>query len=70
MKKKQIEILCDEVEKEIAEMYENAKPATATYADELLLAVYREMWKDAICTGSHGLRTNITEYLTSKNLLK
>jgi len=38
-------------------------------AEELLVAVYREMWKDAICTGSHGLRENITEYVKKHKLI-
>lgn len=38
--------------------------------DALLLAVYREMWNKSFWEGgSHGLRTNITEYLKSKQLI-
>lgn len=45
------------------------KPIQVNQADQLLMDIYREMWKDAFCTGSHGLRTNITEYLKQKQLI-
>lgn len=41
-----------------------------TEEQQLLLAVYREIWKDTVFQKcSHGLITNITEYLQSKGLI-
>lgn len=54
---------------EIKKSQVRVKTALIT-ANELLIDVYREMRKDEIISkGSHGLRTNITEYLKENKLI-